>query len=93
MKDLAARLSHTGFARFLQGMNYSAGLLRHERELQQVYDMLADELSRETFRVVISTCKSGDYSGMHKYNVQPQYFLKDICVPLSREIYVDGGGV
>ena len=68
MKDLAARLSHTGFARFLQGMNYSAGLLRHERELQQVYDMLADELSRETFRVVISTCKSGDYSGMHKYN-------------------------
>lgn len=68
MKDLAVKLSHSSLARFLQGMNYSAGLRRHEGELQQVYDMLADELSRETFRAVISACKSGDYSGMHKDN-------------------------
>ena len=91
-KNLAVKLSHTRFARFLQGINYSAGLRRHGKELRQVYDMLADDLSRETFNAVIHASKSGDYSMMRNYNVQPQYFLRDICVPEDREIYVDGGG-
>ena len=93
MKKLAVKLSHSQLARFLQGVNYSSALRKHDSELRQVYDMLADDLSRKTFSAVIQASKSGDYSKIHSVNVQPQYFLKDICPPQNREIYVDGGGV
>ena len=92
MKKLAVKLSHSQLARFLQGVNYSSALRKHDSELRQVYDMLADDLSRKTFSAVIQASKSGDYSKIHSVNVQPQYFLKDICPPQNREIYVDGGG-
>ena len=92
LKDFAVKLSHTRFARVLQGINYSAGLRKHEKEIQQVFEMLADDFSRETLRAVIHASKTGDYSRMKEFNVRPQYFLKDICVPADREIYVDGGG-
>ncbi len=93
MKKFAVKLSHTGFARSLQGLNYSYCLMGHKAELQKVYDILADDFSRETFKAVIHASKTGNYSGMKNFNVRPQYFLKDIMPVQNHEIYVDGGGV
>lgn len=60
--------------------------LAHEEELRQVYDLLSDDLSRQTFASVIDYKLTGDYRLLRPCE-QP---LDDNCGLLLDSIYSDG---
>ena len=63
----------------------------HKSEINRVMSMLEDDLSRETFKNVITYRATGDLSYLQGCVVYPQYFQPDIFRPVENEVFVDGG--
>ncbi|MBO4901313.1 MAG: FkbM family methyltransferase [Lachnospiraceae bacterium] len=63
----------------------------HKEELQQVFDYLEDDFSKETLRAVIDYRKSYEIGLLKGVTIQPQYFLKELLPPSNHEVFIDGG--
>jgi FkbM family methyltransferase len=55
------------------------------------YEMLTDDLSRETFRAFLSSKLGGDAEALAAVSRKEQYFPKDIIKLTEQEVFVDGG--
>lgn len=63
----------------------------HSDELEKVYDMLEDELSRKTFEGVLKYRCTNDTKALKGIVRSPQYFQRDIISPVKDEVFLDGG--
>ena len=63
----------------------------HERELDEVYAMLADEFSRHTLRSVIEYKLSGDISFLDACEVDEETVTRELLCPENIRGYVDLG--
>ena len=89
---LAPIIRRTGIIRRFDSMKFSRFYKTHKDDFQQVYDILADDFSKETYKTVIECLKTCDVQPLGKVAVYPQYFLKDILQPLADgDVFIDGG--
>lgn len=65
--------------------------LEHEEEISQVYDMLADDVSRKTFADVINFKISGKIEYLDRCTTEKSEVYTDIIKPSADEIYIDLG--
>lgn len=63
----------------------------HEKELRQVYEMLADEQSRLVFRECVGYRLSGDIFRLHRCESSPDEVWRNILCPNDSEHFVDLG--
>ncbi len=75
-----------------QGMqNAKKYFAEHQKEVEAVASLLADDLSRDVYYRAITYRKTHNPKDLPPYSKQDQYFVKDI-VPLSEsEVFVDCG--
>jgi len=63
----------------------------HQKDVEQITNLLADEFSREVYLAAIKYRKTHNPKDAPKYSKHDQYFVKDF-VPLSeKEVFVDCG--
>lgn len=67
------------------------GFLERFDDAQKVYEMLADDMSREVFKAVISFKITGDISHLRAVFSTPDEVYKNILRLDGNEIYVDAG--
>ena len=65
--------------------------LQHKAELQQAYDLLADEQSRKTFEAVICYKLSGDISYLDQCEADETETTRQLLAPETIEDYADLG--
>ena len=63
---------------------------RHGAELETVYALLGDELSRRTYAAFLNA-KLGEPEGLREVWRKDQYFPEGIITLSEREVFVDGG--
>lgn len=70
---------------------YRAYLLNHWKEFTELYDVLADQKSRETLVCVLKGRLSGQLTYFHQCCVSDQYFPADVIHFSKREVMADLG--
>lgn len=68
-----------------------AWLQKHEAELQQVYDMLADEQSRKVFGATLNYKLSGKIKYLFACETQRTEDIRELIAPTQDEVYLDLG--
>ncbi len=63
----------------------------HRAEFKKLSKMLEDDFSRKTLRTIIKYRITLRWQLLRKIVVQPQYFVKDILLPMEGEVFIDGG--
>ncbi len=64
---------------------------RHKERFGRVYELLGDELSRETYAAFVNSKLGGGADGLHDVLRKDQYFPEGIIKLTDREVFVDGG--
>ncbi len=93
-----------GFGRYLHDINpetrkmeqdkherYLRSDDQHKEEINRLFDMLEDDLSRYTLEKVLAYRQSWDKTVLTDIISYPPYFQKDIFGPVKDEVFVDGG--
>lgn len=81
----------TGPERATRYSDFCAFYAAHEAEFDQVLNMLEDDFSRLTMERILQYRKTGDAKLLKEIVVGPQYFMKDIFLPVKDEVFIDGG--
>ena len=63
----------------------------HKARFEAAYDLLGDDLSRQTFEAFINSKLGGDGEALAEVSRKEQYFPKGIIELSGREVFVDGG--
>ena len=68
-----------------------AWLAKHERDLQKVYDNLADDFSRQVFAAILNYRISGKITYLKECTTNRSTDLEELFVFGNEEVYVDAG--
>jgi len=63
----------------------------HQQEFHDLSVLLADEFSKKTLRKVLEYRMTWKVKALKGVIVEPQYFQRDIFLPVKDEIFIDGG--
>lgn len=66
-------------------------LLKNEKKIKKVFNLLADNLSKTIFQKILKNRMMMDFSCLDECVCQNQYFPEDLFVLGSEECFVDGG--
>jgi FkbM family methyltransferase len=58
---------------------------------KEVYNLLADKESRDTYKAIIAFRQTYKYNVLKKHIYYPQYFVKEVFKYYKDEVFVDGG--
>lgn len=75
-------------------MDFKDDFKNHRDQYKKTFDLLGDDISRDTFEKVINFKISFDFNFMKGFtnNHEGQYFDKEIVPPIKNIRFVDGGG-
>lgn len=69
----------------------AAWLAKHEQELQEVYELLADEQSRRVFSATLNYKLSGKIEYLFSCTTQRVDDIQELIAPTQQEVYMDLG--
>ncbi len=71
--------------------NFKRFYKEHENDFNKLYDLLEDNLSKETMNCIIKYRLTLNKKYLSNIIVKPQYFQKDIIKPMKDEVFIDAG--
>ena len=75
-----------------KGMQYAVKFFNsHQKEVEAVTNLLADQLSKEVYQAAIRYRQTHDWNDAPVYSKHDQYFVKDIVPITEQEVFVDCG--